>query len=207
MWKLCFHVICSHCYITEDFSQNLFGHWKINTTENILYFFIHCFENYALNKWLMPLKRIQSWEIETLVSIFAKLSLHISVFILLLCRWAAVQITKWNTCQFTFINICECSFAYRFNLYVAGRWQASRLTYNNPSSSCMLRASLQGHTKHVWMCTTEKTRVWAGNWTYNIDYLIFTMKMLTDMFVFAPYTKLNKYYLFKISRLYYFDFK
>lgn len=96
---------------------------------------------------LLPLKRIQSWEIETSVSIFAKLSSHVSVFVLLLCRWAAVRITKWNTCQFTFINICECSFAFRFNLYGAGRWQASRLTYNNPSSSCSAQSQSTGTHK------------------------------------------------------------
>lgn len=64
-----------------------------------------------------------------------------------LLRWAAVWIRKGNTCQFTFIYICECGFAFRFNLFGAGRWQASRLTYNNPSSSCSAQSQSTGTHK------------------------------------------------------------
>lgn len=64
-----------------------------------------------------------------------------------LLRWAAVRIRKGSTCQFTFIYICECGFAFRFNLFGAGRWQASRLTYNNPSSSCSAQSQSTGTHK------------------------------------------------------------
>lgn len=92
-------------------------------------------------------------------------SCHIELFsYYFLLRWAAVWITKRNTCQFTFIYICECGFAFRINLFGAGRWQASRLTYNNPSSSsCSVQGQSTGTHKpeaslHVHH---EKTGIWA----------------------------------------------
>lgn len=96
----------------------------------------------------------------------------------ILLRWAAVWITKRNTCQFTFIYICECGFAFRINLFGAGRWQASRLTYNNPSSSCSVQSQSTGthkpeaslHVHHRKDLNISITLIWPWKCCLDIAY-------------------------------------
>lgn len=95
-----------------------------------------------------------------------------------LLRWAAVWITKWNTCQFTFIYICECGFAFRINLFGAGRWQASRLTYNNPSSSCSVQGQSTGTHKPEASLHVHHRKDWNLGRFEHTDYLNMTMKIL-----------------------------
>lgn len=103
-----------------------------------------------------------------------------SYYILLI--WAAVWITKRNTCQFTFIYICECGFTFRINLFGAGRWQASRLTYNNPSSSCSVQSQSTGTHK-----PEASLHVHHRKEHEHINYFNMTMKMLPWYCLWLPY--------------------
>lgn len=95
-----------------------------------------------------------------------------------LLRWAAVRITNRNTCQFTFIYICECGFAFRFNLFGTGRWQASRLTYNNPSSSCSAQSQSTGTHKPETSLHEQHRKHWNLATSQHIDYIKMTIKIL-----------------------------